>query len=197
MVEFYLCEENIKANGISLNEFHVSKEIREKCDFDGSLFASTGNVILANFKNVRLFAKKINDMIEKESTDIISAGKKMVKAGQLNAMGLIDEIFHHVCARFRRDALQALLLRVVRLRDCGIELVRARRVVPFELIVNVRGGIEYLFQAIRPNERGGAVHFIEIAHFRRDFDVLRRIVHFLTGKLRAKYTRKLFRRHRL
>lgn len=103
MIKFYLCEENIKATDLSLNEFHVSKEIREKCDFDGSLFASTGNVILANFKNVRLFAKKINDMIEKESTDIISAGKKMVKAGQLNAMGLIDEIFHYVCSMFRRD----------------------------------------------------------------------------------------------
>lgn len=103
MIRFCVCEENIKVQEVSLNEFHVSKEIRDKCDFDGNLFASTGNVILANFKNVRLFAKKINDMIEKESTDIVSAGKKMVKAGQLNAMGLIDEIFHYVCALFRRD----------------------------------------------------------------------------------------------
>ena len=42
-----------------LMEFHVSKAMRDKCDFDLSLFATTGNVILTNFKNVRLFAKKI------------------------------------------------------------------------------------------------------------------------------------------
>ena len=41
-----------------LFEFHVSREIRERCQFDGMLFATTGNVILANLKNVRLFAKK-------------------------------------------------------------------------------------------------------------------------------------------
>ena len=30
----------------SFMEFHVSKTMRDKCDFDLSLFASTGNVIL-------------------------------------------------------------------------------------------------------------------------------------------------------
>lgn len=104
MVRFYVTEENVTAKGLSLNEFHVSKVIRDKCDFDGTLFASTGNVVLANFKNVRIFAKKINDMLEKEIGNKVTAGKKMVKAGQLNAMGLIDEIFHYVCGLFRRDA---------------------------------------------------------------------------------------------
>ena len=88
---------------LSLNEFHVSREIREKCDFDERLFASSGNIILANFKNVRLFAKKINDLIAREEKDSVAAGKKMIKAGQLNAMGLIDEIFHYVCGLYRRD----------------------------------------------------------------------------------------------
>lgn len=88
---------------LSLNEFHVSREIREKCDFDEGLFASSGNIILANFKNVRLFAKKINDLIAREEKDSVAAGKKMIKAGQLNAMGLIDEIFHYVCGLYRRD----------------------------------------------------------------------------------------------
>ena len=31
-----------------LMEFHVSKAMRDKCDFDLSLFATTGNVILTN-----------------------------------------------------------------------------------------------------------------------------------------------------
>ena len=79
-------------------EFHVSRSIREKCQFDGSLFSTTGNVILANFKNVRLFAKKINDTI-----DPVLHPEQMIKAGQLNAMGLIDEIFHFVCYLYRRQ----------------------------------------------------------------------------------------------
>lgn len=79
-------------------EFHVSREMRERCQFDGTLFATTGNVILANFKNARLFAKKINDTI-----DPVLHPEQMIKTGQLNAMGLIDEIFHYVCYLYRRE----------------------------------------------------------------------------------------------
>ncbi len=89
--------------GISTNEFHISREIRSKCDLDEGLFASSGNIILANTKAVRLFAKKINDLIASEHEDPVEAGKRMIKAGQLNAMGLIDEIFHYVCSLYRRD----------------------------------------------------------------------------------------------
>ena len=28
--------------GFSINEFHISREVRDKCNFDESLFASTG-----------------------------------------------------------------------------------------------------------------------------------------------------------
>ena len=87
-----------KYDTASLNEFHVSKKVRDKCKFDGNLFASTGNVILANFKNVRLFAKKINDII----IDPVIHPEQTIKAGQLNAMGLIDEIFHYVCGLYRK-----------------------------------------------------------------------------------------------
>ena len=43
-----------------LMEIHVSKAMRDKCDFDLSLFATTGNVILTNFnklnvKNIQLY----------------------------------------------------------------------------------------------------------------------------------------------
>ena len=42
---------------ISYNEFHVSKQIRDLCNFDERLYASSGNVILANLKAVRVFAE--------------------------------------------------------------------------------------------------------------------------------------------
>lgn len=79
-------------------EFHVSKKMRDRCQFDGSLFSTTGNVILSNQKNVRLFAKKINDTI-----DPILHPEQIIRAGQLNAMGLIDEIFHYVCYLYRKQ----------------------------------------------------------------------------------------------
>src|SRR5574344_1575348 len=57
-------------------EFHVSKAMRDKCNFDLAMFASTGNVLLTNFKNVRLFAKKLNDQF-----DPVLENSKMIKAG--------------------------------------------------------------------------------------------------------------------
>jgi glycosidase len=83
---------------ISYNEFHVGRKIRELCGFDQSLYASTGNVIFADIKNVRIFAEKLNALFEKRNEQ----GKR-ISAGQLNAMGLIDEIFHYVSMLYRRD----------------------------------------------------------------------------------------------
>ena len=82
----------------SYNEFHVGKKIRDLCKFDGRLYASTGNVILANMKNVRLFADKLNKIFDERGQT-----EKRISAGSLNAMGLIDEIFHYVCTLFRKD----------------------------------------------------------------------------------------------
>lgn len=81
-----------------LMEFHVAKSIRETCGFDEPLFASSGNVVLANFKQVRVFAQKLNTLF-----DPLLESNKMIKAGQLNAMSLIDEIFHYVCFLFRKQ----------------------------------------------------------------------------------------------
>ena len=83
---------------ISYNEFHVGRKIRELCKFDEQLFASSGNVILANMPAVRKFAEKLNKYF-----DSINQHEKRVSAASLNAMGLIDEIFHYVCMMYRRD----------------------------------------------------------------------------------------------
>ncbi len=79
-------------------EFHVSRVIRDKCNFSLPLFSTNGNVVFSNFKNVRLFAKKIN-----ETLNPVAEPTKYIKAGQLNAMGLIDEIYHIVCESFRNS----------------------------------------------------------------------------------------------
>ncbi|MBQ9537658.1 MAG: alpha-amylase, partial [Treponema sp.] len=83
---------------LSYNEFHISRQVRDLCKFDQSLYSSCGNVILADFKAVHKFQTKLNELF-------VSRGEKekQVSAGNLNAMGLIDEIFHYVCMLFRRD----------------------------------------------------------------------------------------------
>ncbi len=79
-------------------EFHISLAVRKECDFKATLFASTGNVILANNKAVHDFVLKYNNTIDKKNH-----GDLCLKAGQLNAMGLIDEIFHYICRLYRAD----------------------------------------------------------------------------------------------
>lgn len=79
-------------------EFHISRQARDKYQFDQSLFTYDGNVIFADFHSVRLFTKKINDQ-----RDLLSYPESAVKAGQINAMGLIDEIFHHIFSLYRKE----------------------------------------------------------------------------------------------
>ena len=83
---------------LSYNEFHISRQVRDLCKFDQSLYSSCGNVILADMKSVHKFQTKLNELF-------VSRGEKekQVSAGNLNAMGLIDEILHYVCMLFRRD----------------------------------------------------------------------------------------------
>ncbi|MGB9627772.1 MAG: alpha-amylase, partial [Thermodesulfobacteriota bacterium] len=78
-------------------EFHISRKIRDFYQFDESLFSFSGSVILPNFHAARLFAQKIN-----EKRDRINFPEKAVKPGQINAMGLIDEIFHYIIGLYRR-----------------------------------------------------------------------------------------------
>ncbi|MCQ2592609.1 MAG: alpha-amylase family glycosyl hydrolase [Treponema sp.] len=84
---------------ISYNEFHISKTVRDLCSFNEGLFASTGNAIFTNMKNVRDFQLLFNNYIQTQLKD----DSKQVSAGQLNAMGLIDEILHFMCMLYRKN----------------------------------------------------------------------------------------------
>ncbi len=79
-------------------EFHISRRARDLYQFDDSLFTLSGNVILPNFRACRAFAQKMN-----EKRDLANFPERAVKAGQLNAMGLIDEILHYVSGLFREE----------------------------------------------------------------------------------------------
>jgi len=77
-------------------EFHISREIRDFYDIDDSLFAQSGNAIFPNFFAVRSVAAKMN-----KRRDLSSFPEHAIKAGQLNAMGLIDEILHYILGLYK------------------------------------------------------------------------------------------------
>lgn len=76
-------------------DLHVAKQLRVKYHFDESLFSVQGNVVIANFYQARLLAQKINTKREEEK--IFDA---YVTPGQINAAGLLHEIFHFVIRHY-------------------------------------------------------------------------------------------------
>jgi glycosidase len=79
-------------------EFHISRQARDRYQFDQSLFALTGNIIFANFRAARAFAQKMN-----VQRDLASHPERTIRAGQINAMGMIDEILHYVVGLYRQQ----------------------------------------------------------------------------------------------
>jgi hypothetical protein len=77
-------------------EFHISRESRDKYGFNDALFAFSGNAVFANFHAARVFAVKMNGR-----RDLVRHPERTVRAGQINAMGLIDEILHFMVQLYR------------------------------------------------------------------------------------------------
>ncbi len=79
-------------------EFHISLFARNKYDFDRSIYRFNGNAVLVDFHAARIFAHKMN-----QQRDLINFPELAVKAGEINAMGLIDEILHVLVENYRRQ----------------------------------------------------------------------------------------------
>jgi glycosidase len=79
-------------------EFHIARKARERYGFAESLFSYNGNVILANLPACREFAHRMNQV-----RDVQKHPELAVHAGQLFAMGLIDEASHVLMARYREQ----------------------------------------------------------------------------------------------
>jgi len=85
-------------------EFHISRDARDRYQFDLSLYSLNGNVIFADFHAVRVFAQKMN-----QKRDLVLYPEQAVKAGQVNAMGLIDEILHYVIELYRNQKVSDVM----------------------------------------------------------------------------------------
>jgi glycosidase len=79
-------------------EFHIARQARERYQFAETLFSYTGNVVLGNMGACREFAYRMNAVREVEKHPELA-----VHAGQLYAMGLIDEASHVLLARYREQ----------------------------------------------------------------------------------------------
>src|ERR1035438_2933320 len=79
-------------------EFHISRQARERYKFAESLFSYSGNVVFANLAACREFAHRMNQV-----RDVEKHPELAVHAGQLYAMGLIDEASHILLARYREQ----------------------------------------------------------------------------------------------
>ena len=89
-------------------EFHVSRRARDRYQFEDSLFALSGNVVFANLHGARIFAQRMNDQRE-----LVSFPEQAVQAGQINAMGLIDEILHLTVRQYREQEDPAVLAKAL------------------------------------------------------------------------------------
>ena len=79
-------------------EFHISRKARDRYQFAESLFSYTGNVVFASMAACREFAHRMNQVREVEKYP-----ERAVHAGQLFAMGLIDEASHVLMKRYREQ----------------------------------------------------------------------------------------------
>jgi glycosidase len=128
-------------------EFHISKMARLHYEFDRALFQTSGNVIIPDFPAARAFAKRMNDLADRERYP-----DRVVHAAELNSMGLIDEILHHAVEIYRRTVnpkvmAEAMAALVAELEPDRLDHALAQFVEQFPPLAVFRDGqdpIEYL-----------------------------------------------------
>ena len=76
-------------------EFHVSRASRERYDLDAPLFSLHGSLMLADLEAAQRVAHKIN-----AKRDAARFPERAVRAGDLYAAGLIDEVLHLLVAGY-------------------------------------------------------------------------------------------------
>ncbi len=89
--------------------FHVSKAARNKYNFDKSLFSLNGDLIIADFRQARLLSEKINTKRKSEGNL-----NNLVVPGNLNALGLLHEIFHYLIRIYEESENPGVLDRTIK-----------------------------------------------------------------------------------
>jgi glycosidase len=90
-------------------EFHISKAVRKQLGLSDQFFSYTGDVIFANVTASRELARRMDDQARAQG-----AINPSTNAGELFAMGLIDELSHAMIARYRREVYPNVLSETIR-----------------------------------------------------------------------------------
>jgi len=75
-------------------EFHVAGRVRRQLEIHESFFSTDGRIIFANFRAVRELCFKLNKFRNPETH---------VYPGELNAAGLLDEVFHLMMRQYEKE----------------------------------------------------------------------------------------------
>ncbi|MBN1519559.1 MAG: alpha-amylase [Spirochaetales bacterium] len=78
-------------------EFHVRADARTAYGLDPGAFSVSGNLVFADFYAARAFAARLNERVNPAAHP-----ERVVKAGSVNAMALIDEFTHAVLDLYRQ-----------------------------------------------------------------------------------------------
>ncbi|MCU0343295.1 MAG: alpha-amylase family glycosyl hydrolase [Ignavibacterium sp.] len=78
--------------------FHVTKDSRIKYKIEENLFSLKGNLVISDFRTARLLSEKINTIRRDEGKFELQ-----VTAGQINALGLLHEIFHLLIRNYEKS----------------------------------------------------------------------------------------------
>jgi len=80
----------------------------------------SGNMIFPDFDSVKLFTELIN-----KKRNIEKFPDQLIKAGQINAMGMIDEILHYVIELYREEKKPAIMKEAINwlYKKLGVETV--------------------------------------------------------------------------
>lgn len=84
-------------------EFHIARSLRDKYELSDLLFSYTGNVIFGNVSASRRLAQQMNEARAVSDATAGQSPSAVVHAGQLFAMGLIDELCHVIIERYRKE----------------------------------------------------------------------------------------------
>ncbi len=90
-------------------EFHIAKNIRDKFKLNAELFSLRGGIIFSDINAVRKLTHQLNSVREES---------KKITVGELNALGLLDEIIHYVIRQYdEKINPRAILMAVENLKS--------------------------------------------------------------------------------
>ena len=79
-----------------MRELHVSRAARKQYALGAALFGLRGSVLVADLAGARRLAARMNQARARGETP----GTPTIAAGELGAIGILHEIFHHVVDRY-------------------------------------------------------------------------------------------------